>query len=164
MKLVPLTKGYEAMVDDEDYDRVMKYKWTASISAKTVYALHHFNSKATGRGAIGLHRFIMNASNYLTVDHIDFNGLNCQKNNLRLATRTQQVANRRAFNQSGYKGVYRYKRKDKTNNRWQAMIRIDGYLQHIGMYLTAEDAAKAYDNVAKKAFGEFAFLNFPGEK
>ena len=160
MKLIGLTRGYEAIVDDEDFDRVIQYKWTAAESKTTVYALHHFNSKATGRGCIGLHRFIMNAPGGVTVDHVDRNGLNCQRNNLRFANSTQQAANRIMPRTFKYKGVYNYQRPNKTNNRWQAMIRIENKLIHLGMFSTAEEAAIAYDKKAIETWGEFATVNF----
>lgn len=161
MKLIPLTRGYQAMVDDEDYERVMMRRWTTCEGKYTVYALHHFNSKATGRGCISLHRFVMNAPGEITVDHKDRNGLNCQKYNLRLATRTQQAANRVLPRTFKYKGVYNYQRVTKRNNRWQAMIRIDGKLLHLGMFATDVEAAIAYDKAAKEAWGKFAVVNFP---
>jgi len=106
---------------------------------------------------IRMHRFILSAKAGDLVDHRDGDGLNNQKVNLRLATTAQNGRNqrRRADNRSGFKGV-------KANgSKWMARIRANNQRIFIGNFSTKEDAARAYDAVARLLFGEFARLNFP---
>ena len=93
------------------------------------------------------------------VDHINHNGLDNRRPNLRLATRSQNAANLGPYanNTSGYKGV------DFNRGKWRARIREGGVRYFLGYFETAEDAARAYDTKAHELFGEFASLNFPEE-
>lgn len=86
MRSVSLTRGYEAVVDDEDYDLVSQFKWYANVSGRTVYA-----ERKTRRVQMSMHRLILDAPAHLCVDHIDGNGLNNTRANLRLATRQQNL-------------------------------------------------------------------------
>jgi len=94
-----------------------------------------------------------------TTDHKDRNTYNCQRSNLREATRQQQSSNRDKpkSNSSGFKGVDYYK------GRWRARIRRGKVCNHLGYFDSSEDAARAYDRAATRLFGEFAVLNFPEE-
>jgi len=157
MKEILLSKGYVAQVDDWEYERVAQWKWSAKPDNNGhVYAIRQ---QWFPRKMISLHRFIMNAPDGVMVDHEDGNGLNCQQYNMRLATRSQNLQNatKRSNNTSGYKGV----NWRKDNTKWQAQIRKDNKQYHIGYFITAEDAARAYDSKAVELFGEFARLNFP---
>lgn len=159
MKEIPLTKGYVALIDDDDYERVSVYKWHAAEHRRGgklyVYAMRK------GRpNVIGLHTFIMAAEKGILVDHKDHDGLNCQKANMRLATVSQNGANRHQNKPlSGYKGVYVCKRGYIT-----ARIHFHGTSIHLGYFKTLDDAAKAYDVAGLEKFGEFASLNFPHEQ
>lgn len=152
MKLIPLTQGKFAKVDDEDYEWLMQWKW-------------HFNNRYAMRWQnykkLRMHREIMKVSDDLEIDHIDNDGLNNCKNNLRICTTAQNSRNRvRAINNtSGYKGVTWHKRGKK----WQAYIKLNGKSIYIGFYNTAEEAADAYDFMAKQYYGEYANLNFQKE-
>lgn len=109
MKKIPLTKGQVALVDDEDYEMVSRYKWYTQDINKTLYAQRMIVTKGTGkRVTMFMHRLIMNTPQGMDTDHIDRNGLNNQKSNLRICTRTQNLLNRGMLksNTSGYKGVY----------------------------------------------------------
>src|SRR3990167_2235442 len=107
-----------------------------------------------------LHRFILNAPKGLEVDHINGNGLDNRRKNIRLCTKKENMQNRRISinNTSGYKGVY-YHKSDKRKKRWTVFIRTDDNRKFIGRFLTALDAAKAYNEAATKYHGEFARLN-----
>jgi len=153
LREIELTKGYLARIDNDDYERVSQYLWCAfetGIRIKRVYGVR----KASGnRRNIFLHRFILNAPPGIQVDHIDRNGLNCQRSNLRLATSKQNGANsRKIIGVSGYRGVEPY-----PNGKWRARAQET----HIGVFETPEDAASAHDKHAKEIWGEFAVLNFP---
>jgi hypothetical protein len=158
---IPLTKGYVAIVDDEDYAAVSAFKWTALVAKRkartVVYAYRRIgwdNANRRWKGQILLHRFIMGEPAGLDVDHRDGDGCNCQKNNLRVATRSQNLANnRRTVSVLGFRGI--------TTYRGKIIAQMRG--RHLGFFETAEAAARAYDLAAIEEFGEFARLNFPHE-
>lgn len=158
MKEVPLTQGKVALVDDEDYKRVMQFAWRVELRSdhKTYYARRNVikNGRRTNQF---LHRFILDAPDDLDVDHRNNDGFDCQKHNLRYANHSQNQANRKVPvpNKTGFKGV-RQQRK-----RWVAAITANQVHTHLGTFDRPEMAARAYDNAAKIAFGEFARLNFP---
>ena len=104
-----------------------------------------------------MHCSLLNPTGSLVVDHIDGNGLNNQKSNLRIATRSQNSMNRdkQADNKSGYKGVYW---KD-SHKKWAAVIKIERKAVHLGLFTDKEEAAKAYNEAVKVYFGEFGRTN-----
>lgn len=149
---VPLTQGKFALVDESDYSRVMKYKWTAFPNKKgTVW---YASCDRVGR----LHRFIINAPPELDVDHRNHDGLDNRRKNLRLASAIENTQNtrKREGTSSRFKGVSFYKRL----GLWQSYIRIKGKRIQLGMFRNETRAAKAYDAAAKRYFGEFAETNF----
>jgi hypothetical protein len=153
MKEIKLSQGYTALVDDEDYERVSMFMWSANVTPYTVYGQRFSHDKKT---SVMLHRFIMDAPKGKDVAHLDNNGLNCQRYNMRITTRKLNSAGspRRKGNKTGYRGVF------KDHNRWVASIRgLDGKKMAIGRFNTAEEAAKAYNDHAKAYHGEFAILN-----
>lgn len=158
MKEINLTQGMIALVDDEDFSELNKYKWypSAYTKSKTTYAY-------TCEGYF-MHRMVMGITDKgLVVDHIDHNGLNNQKNNLRIITQSQNMMNRSSLqtnNKSGYQGVC----WDKRRNKWKSYIKINRKLINLGRFKDKEEAARAYDKKAKELFGEFCGnLNFPNE-
>jgi len=158
MRELELSKGYKAQVDDEDYERCLEGgKWNASVSPKknTVYAVRtRWISSEKRYTHDRLHRFILGVTDpKVEVDHKDRNGLNCQRYNLRPATRSQSQRNKgnQINNTSGFKGVC----WDKSKNAWKAYVSR----KHIGHFATAEEAAKAHDIAVLKLHGEFAVTN-----
>lgn len=163
MKLIPLTKGQFAMVDDGNFEWLNSYKWhytkelgtNGSGYAKRLFA---FNGK---KGPVGMHRFIMGTFpggiNSL-VDHIDGNGLNNQVANLRYCTKHQNLCNK-SFepnrNTSGFKGAV----FDKVRKVWIAQIKFNGKNHYLGTFANPLECAKAYNAAALKLHGEFARLN-----
>lgn len=154
MKQIPLTQNKVALVDDDDFEIVNQFKWCFHQGYADRFTHYDDNKK---QHHISLHRFIMNAPVHLQVDHLDGNGLNNQKRNLRLATHQQNAFNSEVQKNSGtgYKGVtWR-----PSNNTFQCRIRKDNKRIHIGIFKTKEEAALAYNQAAIKYHGEFARLN-----
>lgn len=159
MKLIRLTKGQFAMVDDDDFERLSKHKWYAQRSRNTFYAQRNVTIGRKKRRTVHMHREVTGTADHLQCDHIDGNGLNNQRSNLRECTHQQNRRNtqKRIASKSRFIGVTR--RSD--GERWVASIKIQGKRQHLGSFLLEEDAARARDSRAKELFGEFAALNFP---
>lgn len=158
MKEIPLTQNKFAIIDDDDWDVVIQYKWYALKQRKKYYAVAH-TKKVDGKDTlIGMHRLIMNAPSGVEVDHADRDPLNNQRSNLRFATASQQGTNKDKIPgcSSKYKGVS-WKR---DCGLWIAQIRVKKLI-YLGTFKSEIDAAKAYDQAAIKNFGEFAKLNFP---
>ena len=155
MKLIPLTRGEFAMVDDEDLHLVMSLHWQCHIDPKNgrKYAVTTlYNPKRT----VSMHRLILEHDLDHT-DHHDGNGLNNQKENIRPATRTQNGQNRQLqVHSAKFKGVQLDKR---TGHNWYSRIRIAGKLKHLGYFNSPVEAAKAYDVAALDNFGAFARTN-----
>jgi hypothetical protein len=150
--------GMVALVDDEEFERVNKYKWRLDINGKNKYALSniYINNKKT---TIRLHRFIFNLNkNIKCIDHINHNGLDCRKINLRVCSYSQNQGNRMPTIgcTSKFKGVY----WDKSRNKWLCEITPNKKKKHIGRFENEIDAAKAYDEKAREVYGEFAYTNF----
>lgn len=167
MKIIPLTQGQFAIIDDDDYDLVIAYKWQAQRQRgvdpdRTWYATRPYWDETGRRRCMRLHRFILGlgSGRVPEVDHRDGDGLNCRRANLRICSLRENQANKRAFGTSGFKGVYL-----KTDHRrvkpWKAYIRENERSRNLGMYATAEEAAHVYDFHARRVYGEFAKLNFP---
>jgi hypothetical protein len=159
MKEIPLTQGKVALVDDEDFEKLNKFRWYARRSKDRIYALRNrrINKK---RQTEYMHRRV--ARNILgnEVDHIDHNGLNNQRHNLRICSSGQNNMNQRKRSKlsSKFKGVY----WKKERRMWVAQIGYNGQGQkHLGYFTNEESAARVYDAKAKELFGEFASLNFP---
>lgn len=152
---IPLTQGFVALVDDEDYDRVVGAGgWHARRDKVTVYASRWVPGDGGRRVALLLHAFI---TGFDLTDHINGDGLDNRRANLREATKGQNNVNRRrnSNNTSGFKGVGR------NAGQWRARIRAGGTELHVGYYPTPEAAAVAYDAAARELHGEFACVNFP---
>jgi len=155
MKEIKLTQGKVALVDDKDYDFLNQWKWHALQSKNSFYA---YRSQRYGRikRGIAMHRVIMNISDPHTLcDHKDRDGLNNQRSNLRLATKSQNAMNKKSIGACKYLGVC----WNKQPRKWIAQIK-SGNIKRLGAYNSAEEAARAYDEAAKKYHGEFANLNF----
>jgi hypothetical protein len=153
MKTINLTQGQVALVDDGNYDFLMQWKWIAHKGRGTSYAER--SEKQNGKFTIiKMHRVIMNTPIMMEVDHIDHNGLNCQKQNLRNCTHKQNMINQKPRGVSKFRGVSWNQRM----NKWKGYI--SNPHTHLGYFDAEEDAAKKYDEVARIRFGEFANLNF----
>lgn len=159
MKTIGLTQGYEALVDDADYDRVSAYKWCASKCKTTVYGIRKVKTPEGRTTSQLLHRFVMGVTDPgVDVDHQDHDGLNCQRHNLRKCVRGENDGNRRKRSgASRYKGVS----WDSSRGLWRACIMIRKKSKFLGRYADERDAAIVYDAAARENFGIFANCNFP---
>lgn len=152
---------YFALVDDEDFEFLNQWKWCTSHT-KTIYAVRAIkeNGKTT---LLYMHRFIMGCKqgDGKVIDHIDYNGLNCQRNNLRICNTSQNTIHvKRTKGSSKYFGVsIRNKRYKTPCILWGAFISIDGKQTFLGEFKTEIEAAKVYNEAAIKHYGEFAKLN-----
>lgn len=149
---VPLTQGYEAVIDVADVPLVEGWNWYAQVRPHTIYA-KRIDGAGQSRFTVHLHRVVMESPDELEVDHRDGNGLNNRRGNLRLATRSQNNQNRNTGvnNTSGYKGVTWHKAKGK----WNARIKINGKRRNLGYFSNPESAAAAYAAASSELHGEF---------
>ncbi|MGE4043360.1 MAG: AP2 domain-containing protein [Acetobacteraceae bacterium] len=160
MQLIPLSKGYEAMVDDEDFDHLSRFKWTAMVGTNTVYAYRKAGAQSPApRANIRMHRVLFDVPPGYVVDHIDGNGLNNRKSNLRLADLSANNANKVGCTgyASRYKGVF----LDRKDSVWCATIGYRKKTFYLGRHTSEEAAARCYDCAALILHGTFAKLNFP---
>lgn len=157
MKEIQLTKGYIALIDDEDYDLVSTYKWQINIPYKRAgvrYAMHTGTRRNGTTLHIKMHRLVMGVTDpKIRIDHIDGDGLNNQKGNLRIATPGQNRVNFTAHQQrkhgTPYVGI------EEHRGKYRAVF----CGQKTRMLATAEEAALAYNQMAYAKYGEFAHLN-----
>lgn len=162
MKTIPLTRGYIALVDDCDYDRLRQVKWHASVQRNNVYAYGYTSRKSGERKCLVMHRVIMGANHPSTqVDHVNHDGLDNRRVNLRLCLNCENVKNARTRKDSlsGLRGV---KPPFKSGWGWVARIRVNGNRLHLGTFASPAEAARAYDEAARKYHGEFANTNTEG--
>lgn len=161
MKTIPLggkvAAGRVALIDDEDCELVAGYGWCAARIGRTLYAQAYVRgSGAAAPVYVRMHKLI---TGWPQTDHINGNGLDNRRANLRPASQAQNQANQRPRRggSSQYKGVYWH----PSAQKWAANIQVSGRARYLGVFIAEEDAARAYDAAATEAFGSYAFLNFP---
>lgn len=162
IRYIPLTHGYYAIVDAEDYEKLSQYKWAALFNSQgnIIYAARSAFREENGkrkRCTILMHREIMNPPDGMVIDHINGNGLNNRRCNMRTCTQAQNICNcrPRTDGKSQFIGVYPHK------DRWRAKITCKGQTHFLGTFDDEVKAARARDGKAIELFGEFARLNFP---
>lgn len=159
------SEKFYAIVDDEDFEYLNTFRWSLTYNkAGNKYATCHDKTKKTKCGKysakIKMHRMILKLTDSkILCDHIDGDGLNNQKSNLRIANRTQNARNRSANKNSSskYIGVSAHTQHGKT--KWCARIQKGEKQKYLGIFETQQEAAIAYDNAAKILYGEFAKIN-----
>ena len=149
------------MVDDEDYQYLMQFNWNVAVFEHTCYAQRNAivdGKKVTVRMYWEIMKKQIEETGIKRIDHIDHNGLNCQKYNMRIATHADNMKNKTSAKNtsSKYLGVC----KHKGNGMWEAYIKIEGRQTYLGGFTNEELAARAYDKKAKGVYKEFANLNF----
>jgi hypothetical protein len=151
---IPLSKGFVAIVDDQDFERFGHVKWFVVLTRSNQYA-----ERGNGKGGrVKLHRLILDAPPGVLVDHIDGDSLNCTRANLRLCSYTQNNRNRRPNRKckTGLKGA-----EALPYGRYRATIWLGSRRTHLGIFDTDIEAARAYDRAAIEHYGRFARLNYP---
>lgn len=155
--LIPLSAGKSAMCSPEDLSELLRFKWHATKSRALFYARRSDDNR---RGMF-MHRELMGAPRHLTVDHRNGNALDNRRGNLRLATLSQNGANRHtSIGNSRFVGIHWC----RFRKRWRVAIKIDGRMKHLGYFLDESEAARRHDRAALVRYGEFAVLNFPEER
>lgn len=158
MKEICLTQGHRVLIDDVDYTSLSRFRWRAQKDWSTWYAVR---SECVGgmKKAMLMHRVILGLGygDPQLTDHVDGNGLNNTRANLRIATHAENSHNykRPRTNRSGFKGVS----WSKAHRKWRAQIKVNGKDIHLGYFRSPVEAARAYDVAALKYHGEFARTN-----
>ena len=152
---IPLRNGVSTSLDDEDYARAKDFRWHKTANGYVAGTV----VEGGVRRRVYLHRWLLDAQPGQLVDHLDGNPLNNRRTNLRLATRSQNQANRRRnrTSRSRYKGVTWH----QGQQRWMARLQVNGRRITIGYFADPLQAAYEYDAFARAYFGEYARLNFP---
>lgn len=152
MKIINLTKGYSTMVSDHRYNDLSRFNWCVNICCGNPYAMRRVKGS---NKFIYMSRYIMDYYGDLQIDHRDHDTLNNQDDNLRIATPSQNGANKSVIlkHSSIYKGV------SCRNGRYRARIKVNLKLITLGTFIDPREAAMAYDAAAVKSWGEFAFTN-----
>lgn len=155
-KTILLTRNHSAIVDASDYEWLNRWKWYAHVNARTgrisaqraetIPPLERMNGRY--QRTVHMHRLIMQCPENMEVDHINGNALDNRRENLRLASSSQNKRNRRSFNKHGLKGIAK-----APDGRWRAVISL-------GTFDTKEEAARAYDKAARLIFGQYARANY----
>jgi len=151
VRVIRLTQGHCTIVDPEDYQGASPLPWHANKIHNVWYAVH----TTAGKRTVGLHTFL---TGFREVDHVNGDGLDNRRDNLRDATgRNSYNTRRHRDGASRYKGVSWYAARSK----WTAQITLQGRKRHLGYFSVEEDAARAYDVAARKHHGAFGRYNFP---
>lgn len=184
MKLIPLSTTskinagkYSAMVSDEDYNNLMEFKWHIMRCEKTIYAARSIMVNGRKYNDF-MHRFLLGLKPFdksIKGDHINHNGLDNQRHNIRKATNAQNIMNGTASGASRFLGVSLKNKKVKYTNKngeqkiyqciyYEASITYNGKIHYLGNFKDEILAAKKYDEFAREHFGEFANPNFKENK
>lgn len=164
IRVIYNSRGLKVLIDDEDAHLIEGWSVYPSKNRNVQYAhLIRWDRKKKRQVKKLLHRVIMNAPDGLMVCHLNGNGLDCRKSNLRLGDAKKNGSSYRTKRNraaSGFRGVHRNNGRGK---KWTVMFWDNGKSVYLGRYDSEEEAARTYDREAIKRFGEFAHLNFPDE-
>lgn len=164
MKMLPLSRGRVALVDDDVFAWASRFRWCVLGVSGHHYVYRNLVTGKRGCPKVYLHREIMGAAETELVDHVDRNTFDNRRGNLRVCNHSGNAANSAKVSHHGgrptsssFKGVtYR-----RSSGRWLAQIQKGDRYSYLGSFSSEEDAARAYDDAARLNFGEFARTNFP---
>ena len=156
MKKIKLTQGKFALIDDRDFEELNKFKWYAKRIGYIFYAFRNSEKINGKKKTIAMHAVLAGTSKGNVTDHIDGNGLNNQRDNLRVCSQSQNRmnVNKTKSNNSGYKGVSWH----ETRKKWRAFIYYGGIQIYLGSFKTKIEAFKIYCVASKKYHKEFSNL------
>jgi len=147
--LIHLNNGGYVLVDAADYVSLSRFRWSKKLARSTTYAFR-WNGQRWAR----MHREIMRPPDNMDVDHINHDGLDNRRENLRICTQAQNVMHsRKSRGRNRFKGVWRH------GKNWCAVIVANKKIYRLGSFQKEEDAAAAYNAAAIRLHGEFAVLN-----
>ncbi len=157
MRQIKLTQGKVAIVDDADYEVLSKHKWYAQLIGKVWYAQRNIKKTNGQRTIQKMHRLVMNPPAKIGIDHINGNGLDNCRCNLRICSQSENCQNQKAIRggTSKFKGVHFH----KQSNKWMARIHVNYKSIYLGVFDAETKAAIAYNEAAAYFFGDFARLN-----
>ena len=159
-RLIRLTQGQFAVVDDDDFEWLNQYEWYAVKEDRSYYAARTIYEKGRVIQRQMQMEILGGVNGVDLVDHKNHNGLHNYRSNIRFCTFQQNLMNHKPKKlTSNFKGVHWSNRSKK----WASSIGFNYKTIHIGYFNSEEDAARAYDTKAKELHGEFAYLNFPNE-
>ena len=158
MKTIIFKNGLECRYDDKDHGLVSKYRWWSEKIGHTWYAKSTVKNPDGKRTSVYMHRLILSPKKGKRTDHVNMNGLDNRRVNLRECSHSENLCNvgSRKGSKQIFKGVH------FEHNGFVASIRFNNVKTYIGRFKTAKDAALAYDEKAISIHGKFARLNFPG--
>lgn len=155
---VPLTQGYEAVIDADCVPLISKWNWHVMLTTRPDGSVAHaYAARGEHRGArrriIHMHRVIADTPSDMDTDHIDGDGLNNRRSNLRVVTHAQNQCNRRLNidNKSGVRGVA----FNRATGKWRAQIGVNGAKRYLGLFSSIDKAAQAYASASAELHGEF---------
>lgn len=146
------------LIDDEDYELFCSHNWHF-VKGRNTFYLYTNIIKDKKRKTVALHQIILTCPKDMCIDHIDRNGLNNQRSNLRVCNRSENQCNQ--FKRKNTSSQYRGVSWNKYQQRWECYINKDQKRTFIGKFKSEVEAARKWDEYAKKIHGEFARLNFP---
>lgn len=151
--------GLIAICDWRDYELVKTYCWLLKAGRSVKWACTYLTDETGARKRLMMHNLILPPPPGYVVDHINGNGLDNRRSNLRLATIQQNACNTPVYKCKGKTSKYKGVSYDPINKKWKAAIQVDGHYKTLSRHPTEDEAALAYNEAAKVAYGEFARLN-----